>query len=259
MNQYSGNSRQRQNSSQRRAGGRYGYDSGRSEFATIMLFYVLPFVVVNLIIFILVTATPKGTVTIGESSDYISTSLELKVKSLLPVKAPVVTLDGNPIEMQKTASNTYTATLTSNGVLQVDLNCVNTMKTVIYEQVNVLDDAPPSIDDAIVEDGVLSFYLEDTQSGVEYSSVYGFNDTQTDIPPLSIDRSTGLVSFDMTTETLTVCAKDLIGNELRMVFGPEGEVNSNVTGTGEQGGQAAETDAGTGEAASEGGESTAAQ
>lgn len=219
MKQYSNYTRQNRN----RGGSGHRYDSGRNEFLNILIFYVLPFVVVNAILFILVVAGPKGDVAIGETSDFISTNIELKVKSLLPIKEPVLSLDGTPVAITKTGSRTYTATLTSNGVLEVDLESVNKMKNVFFEQVNILDDTPPTVKEKKTEDGILTVQLEDSQSGVDYSSVYAVDDDGRQILPLSIDQSTGTVTFPIKKENLTVCAKDKTGHELRETITPNGE------------------------------------
>lgn len=197
--------------------------SGRSSFLTVLLFYVLPFLAVNGLIFLLVTSRPKGDVIIGESKDYISTTMELRISSLLPIASMEMTLDGTPVEASKTGSKTYTAILTNNGVLEIKMTSLNQMKTTLYEQVNVLDDTPPSMKETRFEEGVLSFFLEDTQSGVDFSSIYASDEDNPDILPLSIDRSTGLVTFEIKKENLTVNAKDKIGNEMHKTFNPQGE------------------------------------
>ena len=218
MSPYTNNSRQN-----RGRGGSSRHDSGRSDFMTVLLFYVLPFIVVNSIIFILVTAAPKGDLTIGEADNFTTTTMELKIKSLFPIKAMTVTLDGNEVELTKTASKTYTAVLGSNGTVKVSLTAFNGMKNVFSEQVNILDDTPPDIKDSIIEDGVLSFRLEDTQSGVNYDTIYAYDDDTPEILPLSIDRSTGIITFDMQKENLTICVKDQVGNEARVTITPKGE------------------------------------
>lgn len=219
MNQYNNQSRpsRRQLNSQNRRDGR------RHGFLSVLLFYVLPFIVINGLIFFVVTEKPKADVTIGESSDYISTTMELKIKSLLPVHTIAVSLDGTPVEITKTGSRSYRAVLKNNGVLEVNLTCFNKMKTIMYDQVNVLDDTPPAIKDKVFKDGVLSFRLEDSQSGVDYGSITAYNEDKPDILPLSIDRSTGLVMFEIKKENLTISAKDKIGNEMHITYNPKGQ------------------------------------
>lgn len=207
----------------RRTSSGYRRDNGKSGFLSVLLFYVLPFIVINGIIFLLVTARPRAEITIGESSDFISTTMELKVKSLLPIKTMEVSLDSTPIELTKTGGSTYKTTLKNNGTLEVKLTGFNKMKSVSYETVNVLDDAPPAVKDNVLENGILSFRLEDTQSGVDYSSVTASDEDNADILPLSIDRSTGLVTFEIKKENITITAKDKIGNELHVTFTPQGE------------------------------------
>jgi len=207
----------------RRTSSGYRRDNGKSGFLSVLLFYVLPFIVINGIIFLLVTARPKAEITIGESSDFISTTMELKVKSLLPIKTMEVSLDSTPIELTKTGGSTYKTTLKNNGTLEVKLTGFNKMKSVSYETVNVLDDTPPDVKDKVLDNGILSFRLEDTQSGVDYSSITASDEDNADILPLSIDRSTGLVTFEIKKENITITAKDKIGNELHVTFTPQGE------------------------------------
>lgn len=219
MNQY--NNQIRSNRRNTRSGSRH--DAGRNGFLTVLLFYVLPFIVVNGLIFFLVTAKPKGEVAISESSDYISTIMELKIKSLLPVKSMEVAIDGAPVEIKKSGLKTYTAVLTSNGVLEVKLISFNKMKTVLHEQVDVLDDTPPAVKEKVSENGILTFRLEDSQSGVDFSSIYGSDEENPEILPLSIDRSTGRVTFELKKDNLIITAKDMIGNEMHVTFDPQGE------------------------------------
>lgn len=219
MNQYSNHTGQ----SRKRRGSGYRYDSGRNEFLHVLLFYVLPFVAVNAIIFILVTAAPKGKVTIGETSDFLTTAIELKVNSLLPIREPILNLDGSPVAITKIGSKTYTATLKTNGVLEVDLQSVNGMKNVFFEQVNILDDTPPTVEDTSIQGGILTLHLEDSQSGVDYSTVYATDDDGPQILPLSVDPVTGTVTFPMNKENLTICAQDKTGNEVRVTITPDGE------------------------------------
>ncbi|MFW6679659.1 hypothetical protein ACOAOT_18675 [Lacrimispora sp. AGF001] len=229
----------------RRTSSGYRRDNGKSGFLSVLLFYVLPFIVINGIIFLLVTARPKAEITIGESSDFISTTMELKVKSLLPIKTMEVSLDSTPIELTKTGGSTYKTTLKNNGTLEVKLTGFNKMKSVSYETVNVLDDTPPAVKDNVLENGILSFRLEDTQSGVDYSSITASDEDNADILPLSIDRSTGLVTFEIKKENITITAKDKIGNELHVTFTPQGDSFEDAemkNEEAEENGETAETD-----------------
>jgi len=156
-----------------------------------------------------------------------------------------VSLDSTPIELTKTGGSTYKTTLKNNGTLEVKLTGFNKMKSVSYETVNVLDDTPPVVKDNVLENGILSFRLEDTQSGVDYSSITASDEDNADILPLSIDRSTGLVTFEIKKENITITAKDKIGNELHVTFTPQGDSFEDAemkNEEAEENGEAAETD-----------------
>ena len=60
-----------------------------------MVCIVLPLVVLNLFIFFLATSTPRVELTVGDTKDYKSLDISIKVKSLLPVKSLKVTLESN--------------------------------------------------------------------------------------------------------------------------------------------------------------------
>lgn len=196
----------------------------RSDFATVLLFYVLPFIVVNLLIFFLVTTKPKCIITVSDTADYLTTNVTIKIKSFLPTSEPEATLDGEEVKLIKDGKNTYSVILQSNGILEVDLTSLNKMKTATFEHISILDDNPPLIsDNTLSEDGILSFRLEDSQSGVDYSSIYGLDADGDRLMPLTIDRSTNTVSFEMKTDSLQVFIKDLSGNEVRANFNPQGD------------------------------------
>ena len=66
-----------------------------------MVCIVLPLVVLNLFIFFLATSTPRVELTVGDTKDYKSLDISIKVKSLLPVKSLKVTLESNEVELER--------------------------------------------------------------------------------------------------------------------------------------------------------------
>ena len=106
MSPYTNNSRQN-----RGRGGSSRHDSGRSDFMTVLLFYSASIHRCQLYYFYSGYCGTEGDLTIGEADNFTTTTMELKIKSLFPIKAMTVTLDGNEVELTKTASKTYTAVL----------------------------------------------------------------------------------------------------------------------------------------------------
>ena len=68
-------------------------DSG--DLRTVLLFYVLPFIVINSIIFYLFTAKPKVEITVGDTEDYLTTTATVRIRSLFPTKNLVIAKDGH--------------------------------------------------------------------------------------------------------------------------------------------------------------------
>ena len=80
-------------SSGRTSSPRYGYKSPKKQddFLHVLLFYIIPFIVFNGLLFFLLTTKPKVEITIGTTKDYKTTSAEISVKSFLPVKSMIST------------------------------------------------------------------------------------------------------------------------------------------------------------------------
>ena len=213
MREYAYDSPRRQKSS-----GRYRQSSSNTEWVHILLFYILPFIIVNGLIFFLVTAKPSFQLTIGETHDYLSTEIQLKVKSILPTKELSVALNSEPVELTKGKGGVYTAALTKNGTLELSVKSLNGMAAFQYENISILDDNPPAVDKYSIEDGILTFTLEDSQSGIDYNSIYAIDASGVSIFPKTADKNTGTVTFEMESDTLTVFTSDLSGNESQTTF-----------------------------------------
>lgn len=184
----------------------------------VLLFYVLPFVVFNGLLFFCVTAKPELKVTVANTNDYLSTEITVEVTSLFPSDEPVASLDGEALELVKGKNRTYTATVYKNGSIEANVRNLNGMTATTFEQVNVLDDVSPSMENTTVSDGVLTLTVTDSQSGVDFDSIYALDSSNQRVEPLSVNRSTNTLSYEMDPEGLHVYALDKAGNEVRGNF-----------------------------------------
>ena len=184
-----------------------------------LAFYVLPFVVVNLILFTLITASPKIELTIGETTDYKTVDISFRVRSILPIREMTVTLESQPVEVER-SDGAYRATLDSNGTLEIYAEGWNGMSVRDNEHIAVLDDAAPVIDqeDYVLEDGHLEFLVSDSQSGVDFSSIYGTEADGQNVRPASYSEDTGRVVFEMEGSDVTVFVSDFAGNISQAAF-----------------------------------------
>ncbi len=189
-----------------------------SDLVQILLFYILPFIVINLIIFFLATAKPKYELSVAPTDDYRTTTVTFTIQSRMPLKEVDVLYNSEPLDLVKLGKKNYQATLTENGILDVYMKNFNGMSVSSYELVDILDDTCPELTYYDVEDGKLSVVVNDTQSGIDFSSIHGVSSTGEIIEPESIDKTTGAVIFDLPEDGITLSISDLSGNEYQPSF-----------------------------------------
>ena len=204
-----------------------------SSFKHTLLFYVLPFIIINLIIFYVVTAQPRFDVTTVDSMDYGSVNIELKLKSLFPVKSVSVELDDTSLELKKDG-RTYTTLATTNGTLTVSLTNLNGMTKTEYLHINSIDDAPPIVNLDSDADNKIVLSFEDTQSGVDYDGIYGLDSAGKKIMPSLIDEGTSTVTFNYDGLYIEVHVPDKAGHEAIANFGAEASFDTTAAESGEE-------------------------
>ncbi len=200
-----------------RSSGRYRRQSGDG-FLHILLFYILPFLVFNGILFVCVTATPKLTLEVADTNDYLTTEATLKINSWFPTKAITVNLDGEVLELGEPKKRTYTIPIYKNGLLEANVTNINGMVAAEFVQISILDDLTPTIEDAQIADGIVTLTITDSQSGVNFDSIYAVNSKNEQVVPLSVNRETNTLSYEMDPAGLQVFAQDRAGNEVRGSF-----------------------------------------
>lgn len=210
-----------------------------SDIVQLLLFYILPFIVINGLIFFLVTTKPKYEVVIEGTNDYRTTDVTFTIKSIMPLKEVTIKMDSEPVDLVKVGRKTYRTTIDHNGSLEIYMVNFNRMAVLGYEHIDILDNEPPTIEDYISEDGILSFTIVDTQSGVDFSSISATTPTGEYLLPLTADKASGRVSFQMNSDSLTVTAKDMSGNEFLTTFSLNEKETSDVPF--EAGGQTGDT------------------
>ena len=184
----------------------------------VLLFYVLPFIIFNTILFLLVTSRPRFEINVGETTDYQSTVVTITQKSLIPVTEMATSLDGEVLELQKVGSRQYAVSIHKNGALEVSMKGMNGMTRTTFEHISILDDAPPAVSDSSIDQGILTVTFEDSQAGLDYQSIYAVDSMNQQIYPISVDKVTNSATFAMDSNGLVVHAADLSGNEMQATF-----------------------------------------
>lgn len=202
--------------------------SKSQRFVRALIKYIIPFLIFNGIIFYLVTSRPHFDIKVGESKDYLSTEIEVRVKSLLPVRNVTAALDSEAVELTKKDGKHYTALLKKNGVLEIYMENVNGMASTVFEQINILDDTPPAIVSSQLDDGVLTLYLDDSQAGIDYTSIYATTEEGETLSPISTDKLNGKIEFEMESDSIVVFITDLSGNQSQTTVHTSSESDGGV-------------------------------
>lgn len=196
-----------------------------SSFLSLLLFWILPFIVINGLLFLILTAKPNFEVTVNDHGDYMHADIQVKVKSHFPNDGVAAVFNGEPLPLEEQENGLYTAAVTSNGPVEVSITNKNGMNKIIYETVDCIDDTPPTFTESDSATGFVSFYVDDAQSGVDFSSIYAIDSNGNRLNPSYIDEGESLVVFNFDTPTLEVHAFDNMGRESVINFGGGDAVN----------------------------------
>lgn len=199
--------------------GRKSLSPTDNSFLSLLLFWILPFIVINVILFFALTSTPDLEITIDDPGNYQNATITVKVKSIFPNDGLGVTLDDVPIEMTEGPDRTYTATVNSNGTVAAGMTNKNGMSKLVYETIDCIDDAPPTIQEADSASGMVSIYVDDAQSGVNYDSIYAVKSDGSTTGASLIDEGESLVVFNYDAPLVEVHVSDNAGHEAVVSFG----------------------------------------
>lgn len=188
-------------------------------FLKFIIGFLVPYILINGLVLIFVIASPKITPSDPDTSDYKTANIEVDIDSFLPLKDVSASLEGVPIELIK-ENGKYHASVTSNGVLEISARSINGMKQVAHEQINLLDETGPSIDenDVVLGAGYVEFTVVDDQAGVNWDSIYAVDSDGNNLKPTEVNRSTGHVTFSFGASALTVYVTDLADNQISANF-----------------------------------------
>ena len=83
-------------------------------------------------------------------------------------------------------------------------------------QINSFDENPPVIDEdnVVLGSGYLEFTVSDSQSGVDFDSIYGIDKDGNNLKPTQTEEASGKVVFSLKTNSITVYVSDKAGNQI---------------------------------------------
>lgn len=193
-----------------------------------IVYYILAFIIVNMILFFLITSRPRFSVTMVNSSDAKSVDIRITKKSFYPLKSFSLKLDEEPLPYTR-EGNVYTAHTEKNGTLELVAVNLNTMSQTIYERVDGVDETPPEMVGQVTAPGVVNVSFEDTQSDIDFEQFFGIDSNGHRIPPATLNAQENTATFRFTTDALEIHIADTAGNSTQVLYENERDITAYST------------------------------
>ena len=192
-------------------------------FLRIFFGFLVPFVVINGLIYFLYTAHP--TIIITKNDNNIEEDGTVNVSFTIDCPIPVSSIivyrneeDNTINEIPYTKlGDTYNINLSENGTYIIVAKSLNNSVARTSTNIDNLDNTAPTIhmEDAILIGKSITLVISDDQSGINYDNLYSIDDSGRKEYPQSLDESSGTVTFRFeNTSSLTIHAEDMSGNSI---------------------------------------------
>ena len=162
---------------------------------------------------------PEMTVA-DKSVDDTSPRYEIAVHTLLPIKSVTASINGANMPVYETDNHIYSIDPTRSGTVTVTATTINEQINTITIDVKVVrtDTTPPElVKSATVGDSVY-LYIKDTDSGIDYSSIYGKDANGNTVEPRSHNSKDGYVIFGYPESKTQIYVSDKDGNTLQLTL-----------------------------------------
>lgn len=182
--------------------------------------FLIPFVVINGLIFFLFIQVPNINIVKEDSSDYEESKVKFSVDCLLPITQINTYFDDKEIAYTKNG-DTYIINADNNGSYKITATALNKSVSEALVTIEAKDVSAPSIDldNAVVTGKTLIFYVSDAQSEINYDNLYGVLENGEKITPIHTDAASGNVQFNIESgEKVVVHVEDIEGNGADITF-----------------------------------------
>ena len=182
--------------------------------------FLIPFVLINGVIFFLFIQTPKMQVVDQDSKDYEKNKIKFSISCILPLTNIQTFYENNEIPYTKLA-NQYVIDADTNGTYQIKVTALNQAVANSTFTLESLDSIAPTIDinSAIITGNTLIISAYDNQSGINYDNVCAKLEDGSQVKPSYIDKSSGTIQFQITDGSkVTIHVEDNLGNDAETLF-----------------------------------------
>lgn len=138
---------------------------------------------------------------------------DIRIKTLIPMGKVTATLDGVTLGVSEKANHEYTVEVESNGTLVITAKAINGQTVSRTYEVTQIDTEKPVLKDFYSKDGKVYLTVVDAFSGIDYDNISGMT-------PVSYDKDSGVIVFDIPSQASQVVIPDMAGNDLTLLLSP---------------------------------------
>lgn len=182
--------------------------------------FLIPYALINGVIFFLFIQTPKIIVTEQDSKDYENNKIKFSIDSMLPLTDVKTYYQESEIAYSK-LGNTYIIDANTNGSYQIKVTSLNRSSVNSTIDIETKDSVAPiiNLDSAVITGNTLIISVHDNQSEINYDKLYATLENGTNLTPTYIDKSSGTIQFQITGgKKVIVHVEDSSGNHSETSF-----------------------------------------
>ena len=182
--------------------------------------FLIPFVVINGLIFFIYIQCPNINVVDADSAEYNKDKIDFYVNCSIPLKEVSVVYDNATFPYTKTG-NKYSIDISDNGVYTIKAVAINGASYTYSVPIETKDSIPPTInlETATITGNILNISISDNESQINYDKLYATLEDGSTISPKLVDKSLGTVQFQIDKgNKITVHLEDEHGNSSETPF-----------------------------------------
>lgn len=182
--------------------------------------FLIPFVIINGLIFFFCIQVPNIKVVDNDSSEYEDSKIKFSIDCILPIINIKTSYEDKEIPYIK-YGDMYIIDANDNGSYQISVTALNRATAQVIATIETKDVVSPIIDinNAIITSNMLIFSIFDAESEINYDNIYAITENGDRIDPSYIDKSSNTIQFQIESgKKLMVHVEDVEGNPTETTF-----------------------------------------
>ena len=182
--------------------------------------FLIPFVIINGIVFFFFIQVPDITLVDKDSNEYEDSKIKFSVNCILPIIGIKTSYEDKEIPYIK-YGDMYIIDANDNGTYQIAATALNRATAQVIATIETKDVTSPiiDVDNAVITSNMLIFSISDTESEINFDNIYAITESGDKVAPSYIDRSSNTIQFQIEAgKKLTVHVEDTEGNPTETTF-----------------------------------------